>query len=63
VSCRPPFSDPSVFTALLQGLGVKGLQVEDLWSMEDEALAELGDIKCIHPLWLGEGWLGWVTGD
>ncbi|CED82090.1 ubiquitin-specific protease [Phaffia rhodozyma] len=38
-------SDPSVFTALLTELGVKGLQVEDLWSLEDEALKNVGEIK------------------
>lgn len=50
---RPSYSDPSVFTALLQGLGVKGLQVEDLWSMEDEALSALGDIKWVRLISLG----------
>lgn len=34
-----------MFTALLTGLGVQGLQVEDLWSLEDDALAGLGQVK------------------
>ncbi|KAL7415278.1 ubiquitin carboxyl-terminal hydrolase [Mrakia frigida] len=40
-------SDPSVFTALLSGLGVQGLQVEDLYTLDEEATAGLGEIKAL----------------
>ncbi|KGB74731.1 ubiquitin carboxyl-terminal hydrolase L5 [Cryptococcus deuterogattii 99/473] len=40
-------SDPQVFTQLLKDLGVKGLQVDDLYSLDAETLATL---KPIHAL-------------
>ncbi|ODN75418.1 hypothetical protein L202_06570 [Cryptococcus amylolentus CBS 6039] len=40
-------SDPQVFSQLLNDLGVKGLQVDDLYSLDTETLATL---KPIHAL-------------
>lgn len=50
-------SDPGVFTGLLQELGVKGLEVAELWGLDDELLQEL---KPVHALiflfiWIGHG--------
>ncbi|XP_072931180.1 ubiquitin carboxyl-terminal hydrolase isozyme L5 isoform X2 [Epargyreus clarus] len=40
-------SDPGVFSALVKKLGVIGIQVEELWSMDDEVLNKL---KPVHGL-------------
>jgi ubiquitin carboxyl-terminal hydrolase L5 len=49
-------SDPGVFHALLQAWGVKGLTVEELWSLEPEAFAPL---KPVHGLFFLFKWQKW----
>ena len=37
-------SDPGVFTTMLEELGVSGVELAELWSLEDELLIELGKV-------------------
>jgi len=37
-------SDPGVFTGMLEELGVSGVELAELWSLEDDNLLELGQV-------------------
>ncbi|GAA5889218.1 hypothetical protein JCM6882_000678 [Rhodosporidiobolus microsporus] len=50
-------SDPGVFTGLLHELGVRGLEVDELWGLDQALLQELGPIHAFVFLfkWIGHG--------
>jgi ubiquitin carboxyl-terminal hydrolase L5 len=37
-------SDPGLFTELLENLGVKGVELEELWTLDDESLSQLAPL-------------------
>ena len=37
-------SDPGVFSELIKGFGVDGVQVEELWGLDKENFAKLGNV-------------------
>ncbi|CAG0879970.1 unnamed protein product [Cyprideis torosa] len=38
-------SDPAVFTELIQRFGVRGLQFDEIWSLDEESWKDLGEIR------------------
>ena len=43
-------SDPGVFTSLIEAIGVAGVQVEELWSLDAEALTQSAQGGPVHGL-------------
>ncbi|GAA5926250.1 uncharacterized protein JCM15063_000226 [Sporobolomyces koalae] len=50
-------SDPGIFTGLLHDLGVRGLEVEELWGLDADLLAQLAPVHALIFLfkWIGGG--------
>ncbi|GAA6064723.1 hypothetical protein JCM10212_005846 [Sporobolomyces blumeae] len=50
-------SDPGVFTGLLHDLGVTGLEVEELWGLDQDLLKQLEPVHALVFLfkWIGHG--------
>ncbi|GAA6025491.1 hypothetical protein JCM11491_002837, partial [Sporobolomyces phaffii] len=51
-------SDPGVFTGLLHDIGVKGLEVEELWGLDADLLKQL---EPVHALVFLFKWVGGAT--
>ena len=43
-------SDPGVFTELLNDLGCSNIQLEELWSLDEETLTAMNDTQPIYGL-------------
>ena len=56
-------SDPGVFTELLEDLGVKGVELQELWSLDDESLlSEIGNSQVYGLIFLFQ-WIGKKEGE
>jgi len=49
--------DPGIFTGLLHDLGVKGIEVEELWGLDPDLIAQLEPVHALVFLfkWIGKG--------
>jgi Ubiquitin carboxyl-terminal hydrolase, family 1 len=41
-------SDPAVFTELLEAVGVKGVELQELWSLDEMSLRQLQDESKVY---------------
>jgi Ubiquitin carboxyl-terminal hydrolase, family 1 len=41
-------SDPAVFTELLENVGVKGVELQELWSLDEMSLRQLQDESKVY---------------